>query len=396
MTKSFLIPLCGIMLALNAFSCDILLPSFFAIQQDLGVPIAAVQAVVPVFLLAMACGQIVFGPASDRYGRKPVLLVGIAIYIAGSLLALAAPSINTLYAARALQGFGASCIIVLARAILRDTHSGPELARAMALAMAILAIGPLCAPLLGVVTLALGGWRAAFAGLTALGFGLLTAVLLGYRETNLAPDPKALQSVMLQRAFNRVLTHPQSRHFMLVLALLNATIVLLVASSPRIFQSAFGVEGLGFASLFAFAALGIVVGQLGNNWIIARLGVLATSRLAAAMLFATVLLTALLARTSMMGPLVFTGLLFLFNLTFLSLVANCVSLILEPHREIAGVASAVLGCLTQLSSSLLVLAILPWLDGGIASWSLVQLAIVTLVTVGVVTYRARTLAAPAE
>jgi MFS transporter, DHA1 family, multidrug resistance protein len=335
MAKSFLIPLCGVMLALNAFSCDILLPSFYAMQADFGAPFAAIQAVVPIYLMAMAAGQILFGPASDRFGRRPVLLVGLGIYIAGSGLGFFANGLETLYAARVLQGLGAACCIVLARAILRDTHSGPDLARAMALAMAILAVGPLCAPLLGVATLTLGGWRAAFVALTVLGFGLLAGLVWVYQETNLALDRQALQPAKLMRAFARVLLQPQSRYFMAVLALLNTTIVLMVASSSRIFKTNFGLEGLEFALLFAGAGSGIIVGQLLNNHWIARHGVLTTTRWAAIALLGSVAVMAVLAWLSLISALGFAALLFVFNLSFLPIVANCVSLILEPHREMA-------------------------------------------------------------
>jgi MFS transporter, DHA1 family, multidrug resistance protein len=372
MSRSFLITLCGIMLAVNALSCDILMPAFSAIQEHFGASITAVQAVVPIYLLAMACGQIIFGPASDRFGRRPVLLVGIIFYIAGSLVALAAGSINGLYAGRALQGFGASCLIVLGRAILRDTHSGPDLARAMAMAMAVITIGPLCAPLLGVGLVAAGGWRAVFGGLTVLG---------------LSPDPEALRPTVLQRAFGQVLRNPQSSVFTVILTLLISTVILLVSSAPRIFKSEFGLEGFDFALLFAVAALGLAAGQVVNTRLISRLGVLATTRLAAGLLLGCVAVTALLVQTGLMTQAVFIGLLALFNMTFLVLVANSVSLILEPHREIAGTASAVLGCLTQLGGSLLALVILPFLDGQIASWSLVQLVLVAGATLGVFSYQ---------
>ena len=116
MPRSFLIPFCGVMLALNAFSCDMLLPAFYAIARDLDTGIERVQAVVPIFLAAAAIGQIFFGPASDRFGRKPVLLVGLVLYVVGSVAAMLAPNIEILYAARMSQGLGSACGVVLARA----------------------------------------------------------------------------------------------------------------------------------------------------------------------------------------------------------------------------------------------------------------------------------------
>lgn len=396
MPRSFVILLCGVMLAMNAVSCDMLLPGFFAMQADFGVPMARVQAVVPIFLASAAIGQIVFGPASDRFGRKPVLLTGLVFYLAGSLLGYSAGSIEVLYGARVLQGVGAACAVVLARAILRDTHSGSELARAMALAMAIFAIGPLLAPLTGVGLIALGGWRATFAGLFAVGLALAIAALVFYRETNAAPDAKALSPARLVAAFAQVLMHPQSRHFLLVSILLQVTVVLLVVNAPLLYRNAFGVEGVNFALAFAVGALGIVIGQLGSNRIIARIGVLATLRGATALLLATVAVSWLTARSGYTSAALFTALLFVFNLSFLVVFTNGISLVLDPHRTIAGVASALLGCTTQLAGNLGALALMPYVEGELATWALAQLVLVAMITVLVMSYRPQPAAAVAE
>lgn len=387
--RPFVILLCGLMLAMNAISCDMLLPGFFAIEADLGAPIARVQAIIPLFLMAAAAGQIVFGPASDRFGRKPVLLIGIIVYVAGSLLGITAGTIEMLYVARVLQGTGAACAVVLARAILRDTHSGDELARAMALAMAIFAIGPLLAPLTGVGLIALGGWRATFVGLSLVGVALFSAVFLLYRETNLTPNPNALEFSSLRRAFTRVLTHPQSRQFLAVCVLLQIAVVLMVVNSPRIFKSAFDIEGLSFALLFAVGAIGIVVGQLNSNRLIARIGVLPTVRGAIAVLGVTSFLMWATAQTGFTSAAIFTVLLFVFNMTFLVVFTNSVSLVLDPHRDIAGVASALLGCITQLVGNVCALLLMPWIDGVMTTWSLVQLVLISSVVIAVWIYRPR-------
>ena len=160
MSRTFLVTFCGLLLTLGAFSCDIMLPAFWSMERELGAPIALVQAVVPVFLLSSACGQLLFGSASDRFGRRPVLLGGLACYLAGTALGLLAQSIDVVLAGRVLQGLGSACGVVVGRAILRDRHSGAALAQTMSLAMAIFAVGPILAPLLGYALVSLGGWRA--------------------------------------------------------------------------------------------------------------------------------------------------------------------------------------------------------------------------------------------
>lgn len=389
LSRAFVIPFCGVMLAMNAISCDILLPALFAIQGEFGASIERVQTLIPLFLLAAAVGQIIFGPASDRFGRRPVLMVGLAVYCAGSIIASLSTSLGMLQVARLIQGFGAACAVVLARAILRDTHSGPELARAMALAMAIFAIGPLFAPLIGALTITVADWRTLFRLVTLVGAALLVATAMIYRETNAHLDPRALAPSNLKAAFLQVVTHAQSRHFLIVAVMLQFVVVLFVANAPRLFRSGFGIEGLAFAALFAFAAVGIVIGQLLSNRMIARIGVVRTLRTAVTVLAAAVALIALFAVAGRMTAPVFTGLLFFYNAAFLVVFANAMSLVLEPHRSIAGFASALLGCLTQFIGNALALATLPLLDGTLAAWSLVQAGIVAGIVALAFAYRPR-------
>ena len=233
------------------------------------------------------------------------------------------------------------------------------------------------------------GRNAFFIGLSLVGVALFGAVLLLYRETNLAPNPNALEFSSLRRAFKRVLSHPQSRQFLGVCVLLQIAVVLLVVNAPRLFKSAFDIEGLSFALLFAVGAVGIILGQLTSNRIIARIGVLATLRGAIAVLGITSFAMWVSAQTGYTSAAVFTSLLFVFNMTFLVVFTNSVSLVLDPHRDIAGVASALLGCITQLVGNVCALLLMPWIDGVMTTWSLVQLVLVAAAVVTVWSYRPR-------
>jgi DHA1 family bicyclomycin/chloramphenicol resistance-like MFS transporter len=377
------------MLTLSAFSCDILLPAMFAMARDLATPIERVQAVVPVFLASAAIGQLFFGPASDRFGRRPVLLVGLGFYIGGSVAAMVATSIEVLLAARVSQGLGAACGTVLGRAILRDTHSGAELARGSALALAIFAIGPLTAPLIGALLLQVGHWRAVFAALTVLGLLLVGATLLRYLETNRHPDPQALEPRRMAAAARRVMTHPQSRHFMILSCLMSLTIVMLISNAPRIAKTAFGIEGLDFALMFAWGGVGIIIGQLASHRLMKHFGVIATTRGAAVLLVAVAALLFVCVQMDALTLPLFAAYLLAFNMTFLVVMANSVSLVLEPHQEIAGLAAAVFGSLTQLTGALLALLLLPILDGSMHRWSLAQLLVLMVIGAGIWLYRPR-------
>ena len=378
---------CGLLLSISAFSCDITLPAFWSIEHDLGASIAWVQAIVPVFLFAAAFGQIAFGPISDRCGRKPVIVAGLALYLTGCLIAMLAPNIGTLQAGRITQGLGSACSVAVARAVLRDVSQGTALARAMALAMAIFALGPITAPLIGYGLVALAGWRAVFLGMAAFAAALLALATAWFRETNVRPDPKPLSPERLLAATRRIVRERQSRYFLLLAALTQFIIVSFVANAPRFFMSAFGIGGLAFAALFAATGLGIVLGQIVNRRLIAVFGVLAATRLAAWILVLISGLILLLALAeALSGPLL-ACLMFILNASFLVLIANAASLVIDPHREFAGFASAVFGAVTQIVSSLLALLTLSAFAGSLLSWAATIFGVTASVFVALLRYR---------
>jgi MFS transporter, DHA1 family, multidrug resistance protein len=380
-----LIAFCAVLLALNAFSCEMLLPAFFALEERYATDRASIQALIPIYLMAAAIGQMVFGPLSDRYGRKPVLLAGVLIYMVACIAAIFAPSLSFMYAARMLQGFGAACMVVIGRAILRDTHNGIELARAMALAMAIFTIGPLTGPLIGALLFSFAGWQGPFVGLFCLGLGLLGYILLRFRETIAVLDSRALEPARLASAMKRIVTHPQSRRFLFVLTLTQVIIILFISNAAQIFKARFGIDGLAFAQLFALAATGIVLGQYISNRLLARAGILLVLRGATAFSLLTAIATLLLA--SHMGVTLFVILLFMFHTAFLVVVANAVSLVLDPHKDIAGTASATLGCVSQLTGSLVALLVLRLIDGSVGQWALCHAGLNLLAAAVVWTHR---------
>lgn len=387
MSGAQLIVFCGLLLSVSAFSCDITLPAFWSMQKDLATSIEAVQAIVPTFLIAQAIGQLVFGPISDRVGRRPVILAGLALYILGTGVAMLASSITMVLAARAAQGFGSACGIAVGRAVLRDISHGPALAQAMALAMAIFALGPISAPLLGYALVSVASWRGIFAGMGVFGTLMLAWALLRYAETNAQPDSQALRARRLLGSLRRVIGNQQSRWFLLTAAATQFTIISFVANGPRLFKSAFGVEGLHFALLFASTGLGIILGQLVNNSLIVRLGVLAATRIAAlVLLFVTGTVLSLILAEALSGPQ-FALLMFAFNTSFLVVMANSATMVIDPHREIAGFASSLYGFVTQIIGSVLALLTVPFIGGRLLPWSGAMVMTTAVVVLALALYR---------
>ena len=387
MSRAFLVMFTGLLLALNAFSCDITLPAFWSMERSLGAPIEHVQAVIPVFLFCSAIGQLVFGPASDAYGRKPVILAGVALYIAGALSAAAADTLTVALYGRALQGFGSACGAVIARALLRDVHSGPELARTMAFASSVIALGPIVAPLVGYGLVVIGEWRGVFIGMAIYGAGLAAMVLTQLQETNKSPDRSAIAPARLASAIARVFANRQSRYFVLLSGINSFAILSYVTNAPRLYKSAFDVEGLAFTAMFAATGAGIVAGQYLNARLISRLGVMAATRVSALVLASTAVLIALLSLLGWISLGTFAGLMLIYNASFLMVMSNAVSLVIDPHREIAGVASSTVGFVSQFVSSILVFATLPLFQGALVPWSLGMVVVTGIVAVAIVAYR---------
>ena len=389
MSRAFLVMFTGLLLALNAFSCDITLPAFWSMERSLGAPIEHVQAVIPVFLFCSAIGQLVFGPASDAYGRKPVILAGVTLYIAGALIAAAADTLTVALYGRALQGFGSACGAVIARALLRDVHSGPELARTMAFASSVIALGPIVAPLVGYGLVVIGEWRGVFIGMAIYGAGLAAIILTQLQETNKSPDRAAIAPARLMSATGRVFANRQSRYFVLLSGINSFAILSYVTNAPRLYKSAFDVEGLAFTAMFAATGAGIVAGQYLNARLISRLGVMAATRVSALVLASTAVLIALLSLLGWISLGTFAGLMLIYNASFLMVMSNAVSLVIDPHREIAGVASSTVGFVSQFVSSILVFATLPLFQGALVPWSLGMVVVTGIVAVAIVAYRPR-------
>jgi DHA1 family bicyclomycin/chloramphenicol resistance-like MFS transporter len=387
MSHALLIVFCGLLLGVSAFSCDITLPAFWSIEADLSAPVASVQAIVPVFLIFQSIGQLLFGPVSDRYGRRPVILGGLMLYLLGAAIGGLAHSIGIVHVGRAAQGFGSACGIVVARAVLRDVTHGVALAQSMALAMAVFSLGPIVAPLLGYGLVVLAGWRGVFAAMAILGGLLLLWAQLWFRETNARLDASALRPERLLQSLRRILGNRQSRFFLILSAATQFGIISFIANAPRFFKSAFDIEGLEFAVLFACTGLGIVLGQVANSRLIAAFGVLATTRLASFVLMAVAALIVALLLADAMPGIVFAVMMFTFNTSFLVVIANSASLVIDPHREIAGFASSAYGFFTQLAASSLAILTMPLFAGGLLPWSLALLIVTVSVFALLMLYR---------
>jgi DHA1 family bicyclomycin/chloramphenicol resistance-like MFS transporter len=179
--------------AVTAIAIDAMLPALGQVRDhfDLNDNPAATAAIVSIFLGAMGIGQLIYGPLSDRFGRKPVLTFGLVLYIVSGIAATFAPSFGFLLATRFVWGLGSAAPRIVSRAILRDRYSGDALARALAIVVAIFLIAPTLAPLIGQAVLNLGSWRFTF----AVGPVCALGVLLWSSRLEETLDPEDRRSI---------------------------------------------------------------------------------------------------------------------------------------------------------------------------------------------------------
>ena len=276
MAVSLLLAL-ALLSATAPFATDMYLPTLPAVGAEFGAPDSVVQLTLSGFFVGMALGQLMVGPISDVIGRRRLLIVGAIVALLASAIAALSPSIAIFVAARFLQGLGGGACVVLARAMVPDLLSGREAAKTYSLLMAILAIAPAVAPIVGGLLAEPIGWRGIYWVLTGLHAVQLLVVLKIVPETG-GQSPGG-QSATGQRFLARVLSNyatvlksPRFWGFLTAMAFAFASMFCYIAASSFVFQQEFGLSPRGYAAVFALNALGMCVGSFVNSRCIDKLG----------------------------------------------------------------------------------------------------------------------------
>jgi DHA1 family bicyclomycin/chloramphenicol resistance-like MFS transporter len=231
-----------------------------------------VQLVLSLFLASIALAQIGIGPLSDRFGRRPVLLGGLAVFVAASLMCLAAPGIWSLIALRVVQGAGGCAGIVLGRAIIRDLYDRRQAASMIGYVTMGLAIAPMFAPFIGGVLQEASGWQAVFWAMAGLGALCLAVAWWDIAETNAAPtDRIALDTVL--RDFGRLLRVPAFLLFTASLSLTNGVFFAFLGGGPYVCEAILGLSPTEYGAWFALIALGYATGNFLSGRYAERAGV---------------------------------------------------------------------------------------------------------------------------
>lgn len=341
-----LVALLGALTAIAPLSIDMYVPAFSAIGADLRVSPSAVPATLASFFAAFAVGQLAAGPIADRFGRRGPLLLGLGLYVAGSLACAGAPSLPLLVAARALQAFGGAFAVVLPRAIVRDRASDPALAAQLfSRLMLVMGIAPIVAPSLGGAILGPLGWRPIFGVQAAIGAVLLAGVLGG-----LPPDPATPPANSRAIAKGRatlggaVVALLRDRRFLanaLAGGFGNAAMFAYISGSPFVLIELHHVPANRYALYFGANAAALIVASQLNARLAQRQPLAPLARRSGLFVGAAGLVVLAATRTGQFVPLVLSLFVFVGSLGFLT--PNTTALALSRHGARAGFASAMLG-----------------------------------------------------
>lgn len=264
--------LLALLTSLGPLSTDMYLPSLPSIAVDLNVSAAEVQLTLSAFLLGFAGGQIIYGPISDRLGRKPTLIAGLVIYALAGLICAVAQNIETLIAARFLQALGASGPIVLARSIVRDVYGGNDAGRELARIGSIMGLVPAVAPAIGGVMEIAFGWHSTFLATFAIGAGLIAMIVIRLPETlqHRHTDPLSLRTIL--RGFAALLSHAGYRAYVAIVSVTYAGLFAFISGSSFILQGSYGLSEIMFGLAFGACALAYVLGTLIGQRLVPRRG----------------------------------------------------------------------------------------------------------------------------
>jgi MFS transporter, DHA1 family, multidrug resistance protein len=270
-------------LMLQPLSTDLYLASLPSLASGFGVPASTVQLTLSLFVIGFGGAQLVVGPLSDRYGRRPVLLSGLGVYVVASVLCGLAQSIELLIAARFLQALGCCAAVMLARAIVRDAYEPEHSARVVAKASTWLSLAPLFGPILGAYLQVSFGWRAAFAAHGVLAACLLLLSLWRLPETNLHKDPRATNVQGLLRNYRLILGAREFWAYALPGALSYGAIFSFISGSSLVLIRVLHVPTVWFGYCFAFGVSGYMIGTIVCRRLLPTLGLTRVFRFGSAL-----------------------------------------------------------------------------------------------------------------
>ncbi len=259
--------------ATQPIATDLYLASLPALKTYFSVSGSAVQLTLGVYMLSFACSHLVVGPISDRFGRRPVVLIGAALYLIGSLVGTFTPSFYGLLLARALQAIGASCTVICARALVRDLYEPRQAAGALSKAFMLMSLVPLISPILGGILQTQWGWRANFGLISLLSLLIFLASYRFLAETIPQKNPHATRSREVFSNYIELARSPILLTYTFASTFSYACLFSFISGSPFVMIEVLKVPTAYFGFCFAIVTLGFIVGSRFLQRNLARIGI---------------------------------------------------------------------------------------------------------------------------
>lgn len=335
------------LMAMTSLATSMMLAVLAQIGKTFGLGEASTQSVLTSFFVGFAIGQFVIGPIADRYGRRPALIGGLSLYLAGSLLCIVAPSFETLLAARFIQGLGAAAPRVITISVIRDCYSGRRMASVMSLAMTVLMVIPVVSPAFGQAVVLALPWRWIFVFLTIYGVLSMAWMYARLPETLIPENRRSLQPSRIIDAAWQVLTTRRTLGYMLATGVTQGMLLATLYAAPQVMGDLLGM-GPYFTVAFGIAAAAMSAGSFLNSRLVGRFGMRLLSH--GCMIGATLLSALLLwlAHENMVDAVVYTVLMSIINALCIAASSNFNAMAMEPQGHIAGTASSLFGSVTTL------------------------------------------------
>jgi DHA1 family bicyclomycin/chloramphenicol resistance-like MFS transporter len=376
--RSFIVTL-GLLTAIAALTIDVSLPAVPTMAAALATTLSRGQQIVGIFIAGMACGQIPAGLLSDRLGRLPVLFAGTTLFALGATVAMIATDIQVILGARMLQGFGAASAVVLSRAIVRDISYGKESARLMSLMTMIFTAVPVIAPTIGAFLVAHLHWRAPFVLIAVSGYLVIAGIRIFLVETHV-PTAGEHPVRQLVASFAEFFSHRQSIFGLLLIVLLPLGFMSVITVSSALIVEHYGFSVQAFGFIFAGSGISILVGAAVNRVLVARFDLLQMIAIGVTLMAVSGSQLGLIAWLDAAPVWWLWGCVCLFMFTIAILMPNATVIALDPLPKIAGVASSIIGTLSNVfgASGALIGAML--YNGSIRSSVLLMAVVAALVT----------------
>ena len=357
----------GLLSAVGPFAIDMYLPALPEVARDLGVSESVAAQTLSAYFVVFGIAQMIYGPMADAVGRKPPMVIGVAIFIAATVLCSFAPGIGWLIAARALQALGAATLMVVPRAVIRDMATGPEAARMMAAIMIVISVSPMLAPLTGSMVMAWGGWREIFAVLAGAAVVSLCLIVFVLPETLAVEKRRPVRLAQMTQGARRLLGDRRFMGLTMIGGFGMSSFFVFLSTASFVYTRQYELSPRGFSLAFAVNAIGFFTASQFAGRLAARFGMERVISLAITGFTGVMVVLAAVVLLGMDAlPVVIAG-LFMGNACLGLVMPTAMVMSLDPHPDIAGLASSLGGTIQMLTGGAMIALVGPFMDNTAAT-----------------------------